>query len=296
MVSCCSLSSSFFIAIARVVVNLDAGGGTAPDPLVWSAGSLPKRPRITHAVRDSASLHGPVGIWDGSWVSFGVRVVSLLRMFAFGLILCLFLLRYWDFLVLCIGRLVMLSLVLEVCLLLSCSFFMSSWLVNGFFLRLLFLSLVGLDVQFQCRLFLLVQALIFGVLVGSWVLFFVLYVYCLVALVGFFLEILVLIIAVFGTLVGISAVMVFRPGLVRLLLFGFWMNFSFSLAIVLILVLTCLLGCFLLGILLLLLLVGSLLGGCLFRGVLPVFFLLVVDSGWSQCFICCFGWCLCWPG
>ena len=38
-------------------------------------------------------------------------------------------------------------------LLLSCSFFMNSGLVNGFVLRLLFLSLVGLGVQFQCRLF-----------------------------------------------------------------------------------------------------------------------------------------------
>ena len=34
MVSCCSSSSSFFIAIARVVVNLDDGHGTALDPLV----------------------------------------------------------------------------------------------------------------------------------------------------------------------------------------------------------------------------------------------------------------------
>ena len=40
--------------------------------------------------------------------------------------------------------------------------------MNGFFLRLLFLGLVGLGVPFQCRLFLLVQALIFGVLVGFW--------------------------------------------------------------------------------------------------------------------------------
>ena len=43
MVSCCSSSSSFFVAIARVVVNRDDGGGTAPDPLVWSAGSLTQK-------------------------------------------------------------------------------------------------------------------------------------------------------------------------------------------------------------------------------------------------------------
>ena len=44
----------FFVAIARAVVNHDDGGGTAPHPLVWSAGSLPKRPRVLHAVRDFA--------------------------------------------------------------------------------------------------------------------------------------------------------------------------------------------------------------------------------------------------
>ena len=31
----------FFVAIARTVENHDDGGGTAPHPLVWSAGSLP---------------------------------------------------------------------------------------------------------------------------------------------------------------------------------------------------------------------------------------------------------------
>ena len=33
----------FFIAISRAVVNRDGREGTAPDPLVWSAGALPKR-------------------------------------------------------------------------------------------------------------------------------------------------------------------------------------------------------------------------------------------------------------
>ena len=31
----------FFIAISRAAVNHDGFGGTAPDPMVWSAGSLP---------------------------------------------------------------------------------------------------------------------------------------------------------------------------------------------------------------------------------------------------------------
>ena len=189
----------FFIAIARVVVNLGDGRGTAPDPLVWCAGSLPKRPKITHAVRDFAFLPGPVGIWDGNWVSFGVSSITAEDV------------RVWPCSV---------SLLVEVSaflgtlhwpagavefgvgglfLLLSCSFFVSSGLVSGFVLRQLFLNLVGLGVQFQCRLFLLVQALIFGVLVGFWVLFFVHFVCCLVALVGFSLGVLGLIMADFGT-------------------------------------------------------------------------------------------------
>ena len=46
----------FFIAISRAVVNHDGGIGTAPDPFVWSAGALPKRRRLVHAVRDRAFL------------------------------------------------------------------------------------------------------------------------------------------------------------------------------------------------------------------------------------------------
>ena len=66
----------FFVAVARAVANHDDGSGTAPDPLVWSAGSLPKRPSVLHAVRDFAFLPGPVGIWDGGWVSFGVSGIT----------------------------------------------------------------------------------------------------------------------------------------------------------------------------------------------------------------------------
>ena len=93
--------------------------------------------------------------------------------------------------------------------------------------------------------------------------FFGLCVCCLAALVGFYLGALGLIIADFGTLAGVSVVMVLRLGLVRLLLLGFWMSFSFSLVIMLPLVLTFLLGPFLLGISLRVLLVRSLLGACL---------------------------------
>ena len=237
----------FLIAIARVVVNLDDGRGTAPDPLVWSAGSLPKRARITHAVRDFAFLPGPVGIWDGDWVSFCVSVVTAedVRVWPYSVSLLVKVLAF-------LGTLHWPAGAVEFGVggvsLLSCSFCMSSGLVNDFVLKVLFLGIGGLDVQFQCRLFLLVKALIFGVPVGFCEPSFVHYVCCLVALVGFSLGILGLVMVVFGTLVGKSAVMVLRPGHVRLLLFGFWMNFSSSLVTVLPLVLTFLLGPFLLGI------------------------------------------------
>ena len=59
----------FFIAISRAVVNHDGRDGTAPDPLVWSAGALPKRRRLVHAVRDQAFLTGPPGTWESEWVT-----------------------------------------------------------------------------------------------------------------------------------------------------------------------------------------------------------------------------------
>ena len=66
----------FFIAISRAVVNHDGRDGTAPDPLVWSAGAYPKRRRLVHAVRDRAFLPGPPGIWDSEWVSIPASAVS----------------------------------------------------------------------------------------------------------------------------------------------------------------------------------------------------------------------------
>ena len=112
---------------------------------------------------------------------------------------------------------------------LSFLFFMNSGLVRGFSLRKLFLDARGLIVQFQCRLFLLVQALIFGDLVGFLVLRCVRYVFCLVVWAGFFLVILVPITTGCVMLVGFSLVMVSLPGLVRLLMFGSLMSCFFSL-------------------------------------------------------------------
>ena len=108
-------------------------------------------------------------------------------------------------------------------------FFMSSGLVRGFSLRKLFLAVRGLIAQFQCRLFLLVQALTLGDLVGFLVLCCVRYVFCLVVWAGFFLVLLVPIIAGYGISVGFNPVMVSLPGLVRLLIFGSLMSCFFSL-------------------------------------------------------------------
>ena len=52
------------------------GAGTAPDPLVGSAGARPQRRRLVHAVRDHAFLPGPAGIWDGEWTALAAAPVT----------------------------------------------------------------------------------------------------------------------------------------------------------------------------------------------------------------------------
>ena len=66
----------FIIAISRAVVNHDGSDGTALDPLVWSAGALPKRRRLVHAVRDRAMLPGPPAIWENEWISVPASAIS----------------------------------------------------------------------------------------------------------------------------------------------------------------------------------------------------------------------------
>ena len=59
----------FMIAIARVSVNHDGRGGTAPDPLVWDQGSKPKvRKHDVRVTVDLASLPGPPGFLSSDWV------------------------------------------------------------------------------------------------------------------------------------------------------------------------------------------------------------------------------------
>ena len=59
------------------MVNHDGREGAAPDPLVWSAGTRPKRRRLVHAVRDRAFLPGPLGIWDSEWVTVPATVICV---------------------------------------------------------------------------------------------------------------------------------------------------------------------------------------------------------------------------
>ena len=40
----------FFLAVTRTVVDDDGEGGTAPDPILWSCGALPKKARTEPTV------------------------------------------------------------------------------------------------------------------------------------------------------------------------------------------------------------------------------------------------------
>ena len=57
----------FFIAIARVIVNDDGKGGTAPDPFVWCSGARGKRLRV---------VAGPQRLWVGGWQEWPDIIVS----------------------------------------------------------------------------------------------------------------------------------------------------------------------------------------------------------------------------
>ena len=59
----------FMIAVARVSVNHDGKGGTAPDPPVWDQVSRPEVRKLATGVNvDLASLPGPRGFLNSSWV------------------------------------------------------------------------------------------------------------------------------------------------------------------------------------------------------------------------------------
>ena len=73
----------FFIAIVRAVVNHDGGIGTAPDPLVWSAGARPKRRRPLCAVRIVLFCQGRLDSGTPTGLLF-FFLVSVLRILLIG--------------------------------------------------------------------------------------------------------------------------------------------------------------------------------------------------------------------
>ena len=120
----------FFIAISRTVVNHDGFDGTALDPLVWSAGSLPKG--------GGSFMLFVTLLWllvlrlSGLVSGLLVLVLLLVLMISLsGLTLLVFWLNGFLFLVLCSGLLGGRNLVLVVFLMLSCSFFMNFGLERG---------------------------------------------------------------------------------------------------------------------------------------------------------------------
>ena len=69
-------TASFFNAISRAVVNHVDGDGTAPDSLVWSVGTPPKKTWLVHAVQDHVVLPGPSIIWEGEWVALASAPIT----------------------------------------------------------------------------------------------------------------------------------------------------------------------------------------------------------------------------
>ena len=130
--------------------------------MVWSAGALPKRRRIAHTVRDRAFLLGPAGMCEGEWIALAAAPVTAYDVEAWpyfvGMLVKLvtfFWTLHWpaSCLDLGVGGVSFVEILI----------FMSFWLGRGLSWKRPFLGIGGLDVKFQCRLFRLVQALIFGV-------------------------------------------------------------------------------------------------------------------------------------
>ena len=145
----------FFIAIARSVVNDDGSSGTSLHPVVWSRNSTLKR-----RVPGSAALWGPLIGIVAYLLLVLVMVISLL-----GPSLSDFWLRLFIFWGVCTG----LGVLVIWC---WCGVSYLELLIlyeqragERLVVECALLLLGVLGVQFQCRLFLLVQALMLGALV-----------------------------------------------------------------------------------------------------------------------------------
>ena len=147
----------FFVVISRTVLHNDGSAGTAPDPLVWSAGSLPQRRWVVQAVRNNAMLPGPDHIL-GVWLVGVLPIVICAADFLCWLRTVGCWLNWLPFLVLFFGQPQLQILGVGRFHTWKYLFCMSCGL------RRLCLGMDGQGVQFQCRLFFSVQALIiFGV-------------------------------------------------------------------------------------------------------------------------------------
>ena len=92
-------SHRFMIAVARVSVNHDGKGGTAPDPLVWDQGSRPKARKLDIRVNvDLASLLGPPGFLNHSWIHVHAGRIAGDDVAAWPYSVGIFLVRFTTFL------------------------------------------------------------------------------------------------------------------------------------------------------------------------------------------------------
>ena len=140
------------------MVNEDGCAGVALHPTVWSSGGLAKKRKVRVSAWEFAWVPGPVGLWRHgsiSWLCIEVGEGDV---------------GFWPYSV---------GLLVKFCSFLSSLHLLSTvddlgvgerWVGERLNLEMSVPTSRRLNlVQFQCRLFLLDRALIFGDLAGSWV-------------------------------------------------------------------------------------------------------------------------------
>ena len=203
----------FIIAVARVTVNHDGRGGTAPDPLVWDEGGRKKARRTDIRVNiDIATLPGPTGFLGMKWMQVhggGVAGADIAAWPYSAGIICNFIaflgtlhwptgsedmghfgVSFWNFLS-----------------------FSSNGVDIGCSVKRLQGLMLGLTVIFWFPLFLCQREFKFDMVVSSSVVWFELWPSCLVVWVGFCLVVLAHTSSGQGILGGISVLIGLRQGL-----------------------------------------------------------------------------------